>query len=156
MYIPYCKISLKAKIWVYQCDRAFNLDEKKYVEEKLLELCNNWNSHGTALNSSFKIYDWFICIFVDESIKAASGCSIDTSVGVIKSIANHCKIDFFNRLNIAYLDGITTKVLPLSKFRKILTSEMIVYNNLVKNKEEYENSWKVSIKDTWLAKYLER
>jgi hypothetical protein len=94
-------------------------------------------------------------LFVDESKFNASGCSIDSSVAVIKSIANKYNIDFFNRLNIAFLEEEETKVLPLNDFKRCVSSEMIVYNNLVKTKGEFEENWKVSIKDSWLSKYLE-
>ena len=154
MYVPYNQISDNARIWIYQSDRAFNLDEKVDIENQLIDLCNNWNTHGTALHCSFQIHDWFICLFVDESEQEASGCSIDSSVAVINYIANQYHINFFERMNIAYIEGENTKVLPLSDFKQILTPETLVYNNLVKSKAEYESQWKVSIKDSWLAKYL--
>ena len=55
----------------------------------------------------------------------------------------------------AFLEGKETKVLPLNDFKRCVSSEMMVYNNLVKTKGEFEENWKASIKDTWLSKYLE-
>ena len=87
-------------------------------------------------------------------MQGASGCSIDSSVAVIKSIAKQYQIDFFDRMNIAYLEGENTKVLPLPKFKQILSSETLVFNNLVNTKADYESQWKISISDSWLAKYI--
>ena len=154
MYIPYDQISADARVWIYQSNRAFDSDEKADIEKQLIDLCNNWNTHGTALHCSFQIHDWFICLFVDESMQDASGCSIDSSVAVIKSIAKQYQIDFFDRMNIAYLEGENTQVLPLPKFKQILSSETLVFNNLVKTKAEYESQWKIPISDSWLAKYI--
>ena len=67
MYVPYNQISSDARAWIYQSDRVFNTSEKKDIEIQLTDLCNNWNTHGTALHCSFHIHDWFICLFVDES-----------------------------------------------------------------------------------------
>ena len=87
MYVPYNQISSDARVWIYQSDRAFNVAEKTNIESQLTDLCNNWNTHGTALHCSFQIHDWFICLFVDESKQGASGCSIDSSVAVIKKLS---------------------------------------------------------------------
>ena len=154
MYINYDQISADARVWIYQSDRAFNTAEKTDIELQLTDLCNNWNTHGSPLHCSFQIHDWFICLFVDESGQDASGCSIDSSVAVIKSIANQYNIDFFNRMNIAYLEGDKTHVLPLVTFKENISSQTIVFNNLVKTKAEYESQWKISILDSWLAKYI--
>ena len=65
MYVTYNQISSDARVWIYQSDRAFNAAEKTDIESQLTDLCNNWNTHGTALHCSFQIHDWFICLFVD-------------------------------------------------------------------------------------------
>ena len=155
MYVPYDQISSDARAWIYQSDRAFNTAEKKDIESQLTNLCNNWNTHGTALHCSFQIHDWFICLFVDESEHGTSGCYIDSSVEVLKAIANQYNIDFFNRMNIAFLDGDLTQVLPLADFKKQLTLQTVVYNNLVSTKSEYESKWKVPLSESWLARFAD-
>ena len=155
MYIPYNQISPDARVWIYQSNRAFSSVEKKDIESQLINLCNNWNTHGTILHCSYQIHDWFICLFVDENMQIASGCSIDSSVAVIKAIAKQYNIDFFNRMNIAFLDGETTKILPLSEFKKLITPQTVVYNNLVSTKSEYESKWKVPLSESWLARFAD-
>ena len=155
MYIPYNQISPDARVWIYQSNRAFSSVEKKDIESQLINLCNNWNNHGKVLLSSFQIHDWFICLFVDENKEIASGCSIDSSVAVIKAIAKKYNIDFFNRMNIAFLDGDLTKVLSLPEFKKLLTPQTVVYNNLVSTKSEYESKWKVPLSESWLARFAD-
>tara|TARA_B100000886_G_scaffold339955_1_gene307131 strand:+ start:2013 stop:2480 length:468 start_codon:yes stop_codon:yes gene_type:complete len=155
MYIPYDQISNYARVWIYQSDRPFNSSEKTDIEIQLTDLCNNWNTHGSILHCSFQLHDWFICLFVDESKQGASGCSIDSSVAVIKAIANQYNIDFFNRMNIAFLDGESTKVLPIAEFKKQLTPQTVVFNNLVSTKSEYESKWKVPLSESWLARFTD-
>ena len=153
MYVPYNQINSDARVWIYQSDRAFNASEKIDIESQLIDLCNNWNSHGTELSCSFQLHDWFICLFVDENKHGTSGCSIDSSVAVIKAIANKYNIDFFNRMNIAFLDGELAKVLPLETFKSQLTNQTVVYDNLVNTKSQYENKWKVPLSESWLARF---
>ena len=155
MYIPYNQISPDARVWIYQSNRAFSSIEKKDIESQLINLCNNWNNHGKVLHCSFQIHDWFICLFVDENKQIASGCSIDSSVAVIKAIAKQYNIDFFNRMNIAFLDGDLTQILSLAEFKKILTPQTVVYNNLVSTKSEYESKWKVPLSESWLARFAD-
>jgi len=155
MFIPYSNVDKNARIWIYQSDRKLNFEELDDIKIQLTDLCEKWNAHGEPLACSFQLHEWFICLFVDETKFNASGCSIDSSVAVIKSIASKYNIDFFNRLNIAFTEDDETKVLPLNDFKSCISSEMIVYNNLVQTKGEFEKNWKITIKDSWLAKYLE-
>ena len=92
---------------------------------------------------------------MDENKQIASGCSIDSSVAVIKAIAKQYNIDFFNRMNIAFLDGDLTQILSLAEFKKILTPQTIVYNNLVSTKSEYESNWTVPLSESWLARFAD-
>ena len=154
MYIPYSKIGNNARIWIYQSDRKLNSDEQEDIAVQLIELCNSWKAHGDPLACSFQLHDWFICLFVDENKFSASGCSIDSSVAIIKSIGQQYNIDFFNRLNIAFWENNDTKVLSIKDFKSRIDSNMIVYNNLVKTKAEYESQWKIDINNSWLSKFI--
>ena len=154
MFVPYSDLQNDSRVWVYQSDKLLTPSEKASIERDLIDLCNSWSAHGSPLSASFHIYDWFICLFVDESKSQASGCSIDSSVKVIREISSRFNINFFNRLNIAYKEEEETKVLPLSEFKKIISSSMLVYNNLVQTKEEFDENWVISIEKSWLSKYL--
>jgi hypothetical protein len=58
-------------------------------------------------------------------------------------------------MNIAFLDGELTQVLPLAEFKKQLTPQTVVYNNLVNTKSEYESKWKVPLTESWLARFAD-
>ena len=156
MYIHFDEIDSDSRVWIYQSDRLLNDHEKSEIEIYLSDLCTNWNTHGKPVNCSYFVKDWFICLFVDESKNNASGCSIDSSVATIKLIEQEFKINFFNRLNIAFMDGNQAKVLPLSEFKNVINENLMVFNNLVKTKKAMESSWIVPIQHSWLAKYLDK
>lgn len=155
MFVPFDEIDNDSRVWIYQSDKLMSDTEKSLIENHLSNLCDNWNTHGKPVHCSYFVKDWFICLLVDESINNASGCSIDSSVTTIKNIEQEFKIDFFNRLNIAFMDNKVAKVLPLSKFKNIINEDIMVFNNLVKTKKELESSWIIPIQDSWLAKYLD-
>ena len=127
-------------------------DKVRYC--KLIDFCNDWTSHGKHVFSSFQVNSWFIIFFINETETNSSGCSIDKSVLLIKSISKQHGIDFFNRWNIVFIENNETKILPLSKFKNIISSDIIVFNTLIKTKLDFENKWKVPVKETWLNKFV--
>jgi len=57
---------------------------------------------------------------VDEDQEAPSGCSIDSSVAIIKDIEQKMKVNMFDRLNFAYKIDTNTVKSAGSKKRGIL------------------------------------
>ena len=154
MYIPYSEISDQSRVWIYQSDKLISSSQRTYIEQQLMDLCNNWNAHGQPIKASFQIDDWFICLFADESHQQASGCSIDSSVKIITDIAQKYQIDFFNRLNIVFKNENQTKIIALTDFKKIISPKIKIYNNLVTTKKEMEEKWLIPVEESWLNKYL--
>ena len=153
MLISYSNLSMKSRVWIYQSERKISVQEKQQINEQLIHFCNNWTSQGKILQCSFKIYDWFICIFTNSESNP-SGCAIDKSVTCVKNFSNLLKINFFNRQNVIFRDKGETKILPLEQFKLIASPELIVYNNMVKTKEEFELNWRTQLKNTWLNIYI--
>ena len=68
MYIPFEKISDKARAWVYILSKDLNNNITKVLEKHLIEICENWKSHGSLINSSFVIYrNRFVILFAEEN-----------------------------------------------------------------------------------------
>ena len=112
-------------------------------------------AHGTKLNSAIEIYyNQFIVIFVDESGQQATGCSIDKSVTLVKSIEQKYNVDLLDRMNLTYKDGEAVKNIKMADFQgKVqageFSSDLIVFNNLVTNKAEFLSNWETAAKNSW-------
>ena len=52
---------------------------------------------------------------------------------ILKNYAEKYDIDFFNRSNILFVKNNRTILLPLLKFKNIISSDIIIYNTLIKN-----------------------
>ena len=154
MYVPYSELAPNSRVWIYQSDRPFTPSELPQIDKKLIAFCKNWSAHNIPLKSSYQLHKWFICLFVEEQVQAASGCSIDTSVEFIKTLSKDLNVDFFNRMNIAFLENGLVQVKPLNVLKPLFAEEMIVFNNLVTTKSEYESQWQIPLKASWLARYL--
>ncbi|MFT6715939.1 MAG: hypothetical protein ACJA0Q_000568 [Saprospiraceae bacterium] len=150
-----------SKVWVYQSNVKFTDDQLAVVESKLSKFLDSWDSHGTALNAATEVlYNQFIVIFVDEHIQQATGCSIDKSVALIKSIESETGVDLMNRMNIAYLDKEEVAVQKMMDFQSAIKSGTVnentmVFNNLVQTKGEFLSSWEVRLKDSWHKQLLQ-
>ena len=154
MLTLYSELPSHSKVFIYQSNKELNNKELSQIKNLLTDFSTNWQTHGKPVCNSFKLFNYFICFFVDESSYTTSGCSLDSMVGLIKSIGVKFNIDFFNRNNIAFIDNMQTKLLSINEFKDLIHLDMIVYNNLVKTKSEFESSWKSPVQDTWLSRYL--
>lgn len=90
-----------SKVTVYAASRELDATEIHWLLEQCKVFTTEWNTHGTALNAKIElVLHRFLCVIVDETSVAASGCSIDSIVRFIKSLGKELNIDFFNRLKI--------------------------------------------------------
>jgi len=160
MFIPFEKLPPHSRIWIYQSDRPFTVDEEKIISNSLTSFCSQWEAHGNPLQTSFKIeYHQFAILVVDESSAGASGCSIDGSVRILKELGNHLNIDFFDRTLVTFLENEKVRSYSLNQLKSLfqsgeLNSSSQTFNNLVTSKAEWKINWKTSVQKSWLTKYL--
>lgn len=160
MLSSFDEMPINSRIWIYQTDRIFTPAEKAIVEERIGSFMNTWASHGKPLKASFKLFfDRFIIIAVDESYYSASGCSIDSSVEVIRVLEKELDIQLLDRSNIAYKrDG----EIALSNIGNLkedvrtgkIAPETLVFNNTITTLAELEEKWQMPASATWIARYF--
>ena len=96
---------------------------------------------------------------LNENINSASGCSIDKSVNFIKNLQSILKVNFLNRLDVAYKIGNEINSISLLEFQDMirenkLSKDSIVYNNMIDTKKLYLNNWETTIENSWHKKFL--
>lgn len=160
MYIPFEELSAESRVWIYQGSRPFTSHEEELVSKALRIFCEQWNAHGQALKSSFRIEkNQFVIMSVDEDFHNPSGCSIDSSVGVLRQIQAATGVDLLDRSKVAfYLDDKVT-LIPLSEVKANFASgrlqaSSITFNTLATTKAEWEAKWQVPVEKSWVTKYL--
>jgi len=149
-----------SKVWIYQSNIKFTDEEVPEIDTQIQNFVTQWVSHNQALRAYGKLYhNRFIVLMVDESQAGASGCSIDKSVHFIKAMGFHHGVDFFDRMNFAYKKEDQIITAHRDQFAKLfqnkeINNDTLVFNNLVKNKSQFENSWIVPLKDSWHARMV--
>ena len=147
--------SPQSKVWIYQSNRKFTDSEVAAIQQQLDDFTAQWTAHGQQLKAKGEIYySFFIVLTVDEGAASATGCSIDSSVKLMKEIEHTYGVDLFDRFNMAYKLDDEVHVVTKEDFEtlitiKKITAQTIVFNNLVQTLQEFEQKWEVPLQDSW-------
>ncbi len=149
-----------SRVWVYQSNRLFSLDEALEIEDLLKKFIGQWESHGDAVKGAgYLFFGQFIILVADESQTGVGGCSTDSSVRFLKEIEQKYKVNLFDRTTLAFLVKDKIQLLPLSHLQQafdngFIDADTLYFNNLAQTKEELENKWIIPVKDSWLMRKI--
>jgi hypothetical protein len=156
MYLPIEQMPDHSRVWVYQANRPFSTSETQAIENYLAPALTQWAAHGAGLNASFEIrFQQVIVIAVDETVNAASGCSIDASTRWFKEMGAALGIDFFDR-STAIVEGDEVTLLPLTALKNnpLLTPSKDVIPLQTESLGAYRSGWLQRADTTWLKRYF--
>ena len=160
MYTPSDTLPEESKIWIYQSNRKFSDEEMNEIETDLKVFVENWAAHGTSLTASYLLkYNRFIILAVNQEDQMATGCSIDASVVFIQNLEQKYKVDLLDKMNVTFKVGEHVAHKTLIDFKKMakdkaVTGETIVFNNLVNNIAEFNESWETPAEDSWHSRFF--
>ncbi len=146
-----------SRVWIYQSDRIFFMQEVLEMEAMLQQFVNEWKSHGTPVKGYANLFfGRFIILMADENATGVSGCSTDSSVRLIKEIEKKYNVSLFDRQMLTFYIKEKVEILPLSQLNyalenKFITSETLYFDNTVLTKDSLENRWIINAGKTWLA-----
>jgi hypothetical protein len=152
-----------ARVWVFQSNTLLSDTEIAAIKKEGLDFINNWTAHGASLKASFDIlYNYFIVISVDEKQAMASGCSIDKATHFIKNIEQQLHLTFFDRMQVAYRNGNKIKICHFNNLLDELLKagtgpleKVIVFNNMITSKLEFDTKWEVPLAQSWQSRILQ-
>lgn len=160
MYIPFEQLPAHSRVWIYQAERILTEKEIEIVKQRLTRFCEGWNTHGNGMPTSFDIFEQQILILaVDESGLGASGCSIDSSVKVLKELESMLGVNLTDQGKVSVRNSSgDLKVFPaLGLKSKVqageLTLEQEVINPLIRTKADLHQLWQ-PVRNSWLNKYF--
>lgn len=160
MYIPFEEMPAHARVWIYQANRTLTDDEVAAIGNGLKQFISNWQAHGKDLRASYQIpYNQFIMIAADQEFHQPTGCSIDSSVDVIRQIEQQFDLNLFDRMAIAFKQEQGVETVRMNELKGLATAgklvgKSITFNNLIENVGQLESAWEVEAKDTWLSRYF--
>ncbi|WP_158210677.1 ABC transporter ATPase [Myroides phaeus] len=160
MYIPFEEMPDHSRVWIYQSNRKFSDEEVQEIDKVLADFTQEWAAHATPLQASYTIkYNRFIILAVDQEVHAASGCSIDASVGMIQSLEQKYGVDLLDKMNVTYKTGDFIAFKTLLEFKtmvksKSVSANTIVFNNLVNDLGEFSEYWEVPAAESWHSRFF--
>ncbi len=160
MFVPFDQLPDHARVWIYPSSRPFTTEELPLIREKAKAFIEQWTAHGAKLQAGIDLpYDRFIVLCLNEYVQSASGCSIDSSVHFIQSLESDFGVTLLDKMNVTYrnkntIDHITLKEFRTKAKKKQVNPDVIVFNNLVLNKIEYDSLWEVPASSSWHARFF--
>jgi hypothetical protein len=146
----------QSRVWIYQSNRLFTLQEVLEIEEVLNAFVENWKSHGSAVEGFASVFfGQFIVIMADESSTQVGGCSTDSSVKMIKWIETRFSVSLFDRQSLAFVVKDKVQLLPYTQLayaveNGFIDAETLYFNNTVQTRTELEEQWIIPVKQSWL------
>lgn len=146
-----------SRVWIYQADRRFTMQEALQIEAMLDGFVEQWNTHGTPVKGfATMFFGQFIVLMADESGATVSGCSTDGSVRLIKSIEQTFQVALFNRQLLGFVMKDNIQLLPLAQLsyaveHGFVTRDTLYFNNTVQTKAELQEKWMIPAGNSWLS-----
>lgn len=153
-------LSDESRVWLYQADRVLSDQEKDEMKVAIFDFVKHWTAHSKELLAYGNIFhNRILALFVDETLMGASGCSIDTSVKFVTQLGAHFKVDFFNRMLFSYLKDdiiytVTQAELKAFYANGAINDSTLMFDNLVKNKGDFLNSWLKPLEECWVKRFV--
>ncbi len=147
-----------SRVWIYQCNRLFTLSEVLQIEELLEDFTKSWQSHGAKVKGYANLFfGQFIILMADETATGVGGCSIDSSVRLIKNIEQDYNVNLFERQMLAFVIKERIQLLPMEQLNYaiengFINTDTLYFNNTVQTKKELLSNWIIPVKQSWLAK----
>ena len=149
------------RIWVYQANRVLSKEEIIAITDSGKMFVANWAAHGQPLRAEIMVLDnLFVVVMLDERQAMATGCSIDKSIGWITAMGLKLGVDFMDRTQVVWFDdNEQLQISSLDEFETLadqvqISSDTMVYNNLVFSGKELKNNWKIPAKESWHSRYF--
>ena len=149
-----------SRVWVYKADRVLEPNEVNTILQDGQVFTDSWQAHGQDLKAAVDVLlDRFVVIMVDEQVADVTGCSIDNSVHFIKALEQKVDVQLTDRMVIWYEEEGEIRKCRTAPFKEKacnghVNGETIVYNDLVNNKADLVDKFRVPAKNSWLSSLL--
>ena len=132
------------RLWIYRSVSKLSADQESAINEMATSFISQWAAHGKMLDATFKILNHhFLVFFVNESSAEATGCSIDSSVGLIRQIESTYNLGLLDRMQIAFLINEEVVMHHFSELKELyskgeITDDSQVFNLLLEEGSFFE------------------
>ncbi len=147
-----------SRIWIYQSSRELTEQEAQQASALIKDFVQQWTSHSEKVVADGAIvYNRFIVLVADESFVTLGGCSIDSSMKVMRQLEQQFNTTLFDRLTVAYRENDSIKTASQAAFQNLfeqgaVNRDTIVFNNLVSTLKDFREKWETALSKSWHAR----
>ncbi len=155
MFVPYQILPPESKVWIYTANRKLSDAEQKEATDVVHAFVMNWDSHGEPVSGWGGLkYGSVLVLMADTTLHGPSGCSIDSSVAMVRSLETKLGVSFFDRMQCCIADEQEPRVLAANQLSGLLTSGEIsvdtpVVNAMVYTKKDFEERFVQSLNSSY-------
>ena len=157
IFVNFNELPDTARVWVFGAEKPLNSSQVQKLTENMRFFLEQWKAHKKELNPSWELrHNQFIIVGVDESMMAASGCSIDSMVHNLKNFETASGANIVgNGLKVFYRDkNESIQCVGRAKFKQLVESGLVnegtvVFNNTIQIVADLRNRWEIPMKESW-------
>ncbi len=142
-----------ARLWVYGFSRQLTEQEAGKVRHSFDGFIHNWKSHGKPVQGAYNLVDNRFLLLATED--DTSGCSIDTSVKILKAMKDQHGLDALASDLVFYRDNSGIHAIERFVFQELvdegaIDDNTIVYNMMITTVGALRNNdWEVPFALSW-------
>jgi hypothetical protein len=145
------------KLWFYGFTKDLDNNDLRNIEARLNQFTQEWESHGQKVNAkSLLVGGHLMILAVNNDFIEASGCSIDSSVALIRDINKEYQLDLFDRLKLGIVEGEKIKYLSKEQVSLSVESGSLDVNKMCVNEtinnSDHLSQFIVPVSQSWLGK----
>ena len=149
-----------ARCWVYQAATEIPEALVPAIEEALRAYTSHWESHGSILPAGAEIlHNRFVLIAVDPRGDSVCGRSVDASVRLMRDLSERFGVDFFDRMQLAYLKDGEVRAAHKDEFAALYAAgeigdDTLVFDNMVQTLGDWRKNWLKPLKESWVYRMI--
>ena len=147
MLVSYHQLPPESRVWIYTADRILTEEEVQLAKNTVQRFVMDWQSHGDPVNGwGDVLHKSVIVLMADETMHGPSGCSIDSSVAMLRTIEKALNIQLFNRMIACVFQDEQPQLLTLSALANAYSHNEVddntkIVNSMAHNKANYESDF---------------
>ena len=147
-----------ARVWIFGAENPLDSSQVQKLTENMGLFLEQWTAHKSELNPSWELrLNQFIVVGLDESMLAASGCSIDSMVHNLKNFESAIGANIVGTsLKVFYRDkNESIQCVGRAEFKQLVENgsvneETVVFNNMIQTAADLrQNRWEIPMQESW-------
>lgn len=152
MLVDYNLLSETSKFYVYPSSKKFYPNELIVINKKIEKFLQDIS----GINIFFEIkYQRFIIIIISDETPLNYDQN-ESLIDLLKVFENEFNISLIDKVKVFFKQGEYVQVKEIIDFKKLIkngsiSKKMIVFNNFINTKFEYDCCWEVPAGESWIS-----